>query len=156
MHEISIIQEEPKMVVGIRKRGHYRDISILLPQLFEYALSRGATIIGMPMYLWHGISVEDAYKADQKGDADIEVCIPIAAIIPETDEIKCYELQGGQMAKIVHRGPYESTSAAYEELLAWVEKSQKKIVGPIREAYLNDPRKVRPEEILTEIFAPID
>jgi AraC family transcriptional regulator len=87
MHEISVIEERPKIVAGIRKRGHYRDISIMLPQLFEYALSRGAKIVGMPMYLWHEKSVEDAYKADQEGNVDIEVCIPIAEKIPETDEI---------------------------------------------------------------------
>ena len=36
------------------------------------------------------------------------------------------------------------------------EKNGKKIVGPIREAYLNDPREVRLEEALTEIYVPID
>ncbi|MDD1742976.1 MAG: GyrI-like domain-containing protein [Methanotrichaceae archaeon] len=156
MIDISVIQEKPKMVVGIRKRGHYREIAVMLPQLFEYALGRRAKITGMPMYLWHEKSVEEAQKADQEGNADIEVCIPIAEIIPETDEIKCYELPGGQMARIMHRGSYESSGAAYEELFDWIRKNEKNLVGPIREAYLNDPREVRPEEILTEIFAPID
>jgi len=32
---------------------------------------------------------------------------------------------------------------------------QKCISGPIREAYLNDPREVGPEEILTVIYAPV-
>ncbi|MDD3248518.1 MAG: GyrI-like domain-containing protein [Methanosarcina sp.] len=30
------------------------------------------------------------------------------------------------------------------------------IFGPVREVYLNDPREVPPEEILTEIYAPLD
>jgi effector-binding domain-containing protein len=29
-------------------------------------------------------------------------------------------------------------------------------MGPIREIYLNDPREVSPEELLTEIYAPIE
>ena len=30
------------------------------------------------------------------------------------------------------------------------------ITGPTREIYLNDPMEVPPEEILTEIYAPVD
>ncbi|WP_305791978.1 GyrI-like domain-containing protein [Methanococcoides sp. AM1] len=30
------------------------------------------------------------------------------------------------------------------------------ITGPTREVYLNDPAEVSPEEILTEIYAPVD
>nr|WP_239451403.1 GyrI-like domain-containing protein [Methanosarcina horonobensis] len=30
------------------------------------------------------------------------------------------------------------------------------ITGPVREVYLNDPREVQPEEILTEIYAPLE
>ena len=37
MIDISVIQEKPKMVVGIRKSGHYREMAVMLPQLFEYA-----------------------------------------------------------------------------------------------------------------------
>ena len=128
----------------------------MMSRLFDYALGQGAKIAGMPMYLTHEKSLEEAQKADQESNADIAICIPIAEKIPETDEIKCYELPGGQMAKIVHRGPYESIGATYEKLFGWINKNDRQIVGPIREAYLNDPREVRPEEILTEIFAPID
>ncbi|GAH06344.1 unnamed protein product, partial [marine sediment metagenome] len=36
------------------------------------------------------------------------------------------------------------------------EKNNKRIIGPIREVYLNDPREVGPEETITEIYVPID
>ena len=32
----------------------------------------------------------------------------------------------------------------------------KRIAGPVRELYLNDPREVQPDEILTEIYASLD
>lgn len=156
MEEISVIKEEPKLVVGMRRVGHYKDISVMLPQLFGYAFGQNARIAGPPMFLWHEKSVEDALRADQEGNADIEICIPIAERIPETDEIKCYELPGGEMAKIIHKGPYEDCGPVYERLFAWIEKNGKMLSGPIREAYLNDPREVGPEEILTVIYAPID
>ncbi len=64
MHEISIVDERPKLVVGARKRGHYKEIAVMLPQLFEYAISQKARIAGPPMFLWHEGSVEEAQKAD--------------------------------------------------------------------------------------------
>ena len=59
------------------------------------------------------------------------------------------------MARIVHKGPFEQSAATYRQLFTWIAQQHKKIVGPTREVYLNDPRKVPPEEIVTEIYAPI-
>ncbi len=127
----------------------------MLPALFEYSMSQGAVIAGPPLYLWHEKSVEDAVKADEAGNADIEVCVPVAERILEKDEIKCHELSGGKMAKVIHKGPYEASGPVYERLFAWLQENGLKLTGPIREAYLNDPREVPPEEILTIIYAPI-
>ena len=101
-------------------------------------------------------TAEEAMEADKTGNADIEVVAPIAEAIEETEEIKCYTLSGGRMAKIVHKGPYEKCESTYNKIFAWIEKNGKKIVGPIREAYLNDSREVGLEEALTEIYVPID
>jgi len=107
------------------------------------------------LYIMHEKSVEEALKADEADNADIEVCVPIAERIPETDEIKCYELSGGRMAKVIHKGPYEASGPVYEKLFAWILENGHEVAGPIREAYLNDPREVAPEEILTIIYVPI-
>lgn len=155
MHEIEVVEEAPKLVAGMRKHGQYKEIAKMLPALFENVISRSAIIAGPPMFLWHEKSVEEAMAADEAGRADIEVCLPIATRISETAEIKCYELPGATMAKTVHKGPYESSGLAYERLFAWIEENGKKLSGPMREAYLNDPREVGPQEILTVIYAPI-
>ena len=106
-----------------------------------------------PSTLWNEKSVEEAQKADEAGNADIEVCVPIAEEIPENDEIKCYELSGGKNAKIIHKGPYEASGPAYERLFAWLLENDLKLTGPIKEAYLNDPREVAPEEISHHLCA---
>jgi AraC family transcriptional regulator len=155
MIEISVVDEKPQLVAGMRRTGHYKEIAVMLPALFEYSLKQGAIISGPPLYIWHEKSVDDAFKADEAGNADIEVCVPIAAKIPENEMIKCYILSGGKSAQIVHKGPYEACVPAYERLFAWLEENGLKLTGPIREAYLNDPREVAPEDILTIIHAPI-
>ena len=155
MNEISIVEEKPMLVAGMRQRGHYKEIAKMLQALFAYILSQQAIIAGPPLFLWHERSVEDAQRADDSGNADIEVCVPILKKIPEEEMIKCYDLPGGTMAKIIHKGPYEECGQTYEKLFAWLEDNGRKLSGPIREAYLNDPREVAPQEILTFIFAPI-
>lgn len=155
MIEISIVDEEPQLVAGMRRKGRYKEIAEMLPALFQYVLSRRGKISGPPLYLWHERSVQEAQKADEAGNADIEVCIPIIAKISESDEVKCYVLPGGRNAQIVHKGPYEACGQTYERLFAWLEENGLKLTGPIRESYLNDPKEVAPEEILTVIHAPI-
>jgi effector-binding domain-containing protein len=155
MNEVTIVEEKPQLVAGMRRRGHYKEIAKMFPALFGYIVSRDAIIVGPPLYLWHEKSVEEALKADEAGNADIEVCVPIAKKVPENNEIKCYEISGGKMAKITHKGPYEESVSVYERLFAWLEENGCKLTGSIREAYLNDPKEVAPEEILTIIYAPI-
>lgn len=152
---IEIASLEPQLVIGMRRKGRYKEIAEMLPRLFAYAMSHKAIFTGPPLYLWHEKCVEEAKTADEAGTADIEVCVPIAKSIPESEEIKCYELCGGKMARTVHKGPYQECSSTYERLFSWLDENDQKIVGPIREAYLNDPREVAPEEILTMIYVPI-
>ncbi|MFA5015055.1 MAG: GyrI-like domain-containing protein [Actinomycetota bacterium] len=155
MGEIEIINLKPQLVIGIRKKGYYKDIAELLPKLYEYASKKGAEFSGMPSFICRE-SAEEAEEANKTGNADIEVVAPIKNRIEENDEMHCYTLPGGKMAKAIHKGPYEACEATYNELFEWIKKNNKKIIGPIRESYLNDPREVGPEEILTEIYVPID
>ena len=155
MKEINIINLKPQLVLGIRKRGHYKEISEMLPRLYEYGSKKGAEFSGMPTFICHE-TPEEVEEADKTGNADIEVVAPIKERIEETDEISCYTIPGGKMAKIVHKGPYEECESTYSELLSWIKENNKKIIGPIREVYLNDPREVGPEETLTEIYTPIE
>ena len=66
-----------------------------------------------------------------------------------------YALPGGRMVRTLHRGPYETCESTYLALFSWIEEHYLQIAGPIREIYPNDPREVKPEEIITEIFIPV-
>jgi AraC family transcriptional regulator len=158
MYEINIVELSPQPVLGMRRRGAYREIAVMLPKVYEFAFKKKFKIAGYPTFVWHETTAEEAKEADKEENADIEVVVPISEIVEITDneEIRGYELPGGKMAKIVHQGPYEGCINAYDVLFSWVSEKGKRIIGPIREVYFNDPREVPPEEILTEIYAPID
>ena len=156
MEEITVVEVKPQRVLGMRKRGKYEMIATMLPHLSEFAVGRGMQIQGPPIFVCHEITPEKVMEADEAGNADVEVAIPVAGTVEETEEIKAYELPGGKMAKIIHKGPYEECGPTYEKLFAWLAAKGKEIVAPTREVYLNDPHDVSPEEILTEIYAPIE
>lgn len=154
MSEVSVTEVKPQVVVGMWNRGTYAEIGPMIAMVCEYVETCGVQIQGRPTFICHE-TPREAMKANDEASADVEVVIPVAKPIKGKDDITCYELPGGQMAKILHKGPYEKCALAYKKLFEWIAENHKKVVGPTREVYLNDPRQVSPEEILTEIYAPI-
>jgi effector-binding domain-containing protein len=154
MNEVSVTEIEPQVVVGMWKRGTYAEVGVMIAEVCEYARTSGADINGSPMFICHE-TLRDAVKANEEASADVEVVVPIANVVDGQGAITCYELPGGKMAKILHKGPYEKSAPTYKKLFEWIAANHKKVAGPTREVYLNDPREVQPEELLTEIYAPI-
>jgi len=154
--EINIIEIPSLTVLGIRKSGHYPDIAVLLPRIFEYIFSKNIDIAGMPMFLCHETGVEEAMAADAAGTADVEVAVPVIGNPEGSGEIRSYTIPGGKTVRTFHKGPYEACEPTYLKLFAWIEEHNLRICGPIRELYHNDPHEVKTEEILTEILAPVE
>jgi AraC family transcriptional regulator len=155
MSEVTISNVAPQLVVGMRKRGTYAQIRPMTLSLREYAAAAGAEVVGPPAFICHEMP-KDVVKANLQRNADVEVVLPVSIRVEDVEEITCYELPGGPMAKIVHKGPYERSADAYKKLFAWLAENHKKIAGPTREVYLNDPKKVSPDELITEIYAPVE
>ena len=155
MEEITLIEAPSLPVLGIKKRGKYSLIAELLPKIFVYAMEQHIPIAGMPMFLCHERTPEEVMAADQSGTAEVEVAVPVASPAQGRGEIQFYTITGGRMARILHHGPYEACEPTYWRLFAWIADQGLQIQGPIREVYHNDPREVRPDEILTEILAPV-
>ncbi len=154
MNEVSISNVEPLLVLGMRRRGTYAEIHPMLTKIRQHLAANGVRRAGPPMFICHE-TPKEVVRVNLQHNADVEVAIPISSPIEGADDVACYELPGGPMAKIIHQGPYEKSAAAYKKLFAWIAENHKKVAGPTREVYLNDPRKVPPEEILTEIYAPV-
>ncbi|MHA2431329.1 MAG: GyrI-like domain-containing protein [Promethearchaeota archaeon] len=157
MDEITIENIPNQKVIGMRKKGRYQElIPGMLQQLFPYIKKfENDVFCGPPMFICHETSVEEVMEADKTDTADVEVAIPISRNIDETDEMKIYNLPGGKMAKIVHKGPYDKMDQIYKKLFKWIELNGKIITGPTREVYLIDTNEVGMEETLTEIYATI-
>ena len=160
MTDITCTEIAPQTVLGIRRRGYYQEqIPKQVMELFQYVEQEKIEIAGMPVFVCHETSVEEAMQAAEEGNADIEVAVPVAAPVTITgespDDISWYEPPGETMVKAIHKGPCETCETTYNEVFAWIEAHRKEITGSIREIYLNDPEEVAEENILTEMYVPV-
>lgn len=155
-NDVSVVEVRSRLVMAIRQKGSYKDTADLIGKLYQFAQEKNIYIIGAPAFICHETTPEQIARADKEGIADLEVIFPVNQKLEDTDNIKFYELAGGKMAKILYRGPYNSISQAYNKLFSWLGQNNKKINGFTRELYLNDPAKVQPTDLLTEIYAPIE
>lgn len=57
-----------------------------------------------------------------------------------------------------HQGPYRELGETYAKLYGqWIPRSGRKLrSAPCFEMYLNDPEGNEPEELLTDIYAPLE
>ncbi len=156
MSEVTLVDVPALLVLGMRKKGHYAETSSVIGDVVQYAMASGAQLAGPPMVLMHEPGGEAAMKADSEGTAVIDVAFPIAKPVRSGELVRCYELPGGRMARIVHKGPYDACGPAYNALFGWLATQGLRVTGPPREVSLNDPRTVKPEELLIEIYAPVD
>ena len=74
--EFSIVNMEPQIVLGTRKTGPYKNIGELIPEMCQFVAQNGIQIIGPPMYICHETSEEDATKANNERNADVDVAVP--------------------------------------------------------------------------------
>ena len=155
MLEITLVEVPAMNVLGTTKTGTYALIPELLMKVFTLVQKKKATIAGPPLFLCHETSPAAVMEANEKGTAEVEVAWPVNEPVKGTKEIKAYVLPGGQMAHVVHKGPYETCEPTYLALFAWIEEKGLTICGPIREMYPNDPRVVPPEDIITDIYVPV-
>jgi effector-binding domain-containing protein len=155
MYDITIVEVAARQVLGMKKTGTYTLIPELMMKIYEFTVKKKIEVTGPPFFLCHEITPEAVMEANEKGTATVEVAWPVSGTVKGTREMKVYELPGGKMVHTVHRGPYESCEPTYRKLFAWIASQGLRISGPIREVYPNDPRVVKPEEIITEIFVPV-
>ena len=148
-YDVIVKNVEPQLVASIRDTlPSYQHIGMFFEELYTYLQRYGAG--GLAVAIWH----DEGYKAS---DVDGEAIAFLKEPVPESGRIKVYELPGVQMASVVHHGPYNTLSQAYDAALKWVEMNGYKVVGPTREVYLYNTTPVRQDDpsYVTEIQFPV-
>jgi AraC family transcriptional regulator len=72
-------------------------------------------------------------------------------------EVKITTLPKMRVAYVRHTGPYEECGSAWEKLMTWAGPAG--VLGPDTQMAgmgYDDPETTPPEELITEIYAPLE
>ncbi|RDE24945.1 AraC family transcriptional regulator [Motiliproteus coralliicola] len=156
MMDVRIEQiEQPIPIVGVRHQGPYIEIGKAFEKLNAWLMQVDAwrylkTVIG----IYHDDPTCVAPQ-DLRSHACAVLKPDHGLAIP--DEVEQLEVAAGRYAVLRFKGPYAGLQQAYHWLFSvWLPQSGEELGDqPCFEDYLNNPREVAPEALLTDIYLPL-
>ena len=142
-------------LLALHHEGSYRAIGDSFMRLFSWAGPRG--LVG-PFVKSVGVYYDDPRNvAEASLRSDACIAINPSAKIEVAEGMGMIDSPGGDFAVATFRGPYERLDEAYEWLFGvWIPESGLGVRDePVMEFYLNNPQTTKPEDLLTEICAPL-
>lgn len=148
---IELVRLERQQVVTFRKvvpqAGLGQWFAEVFPLLFTEILGQGGTPAGAPFARY--------YNSDPKA-FDTEAGIAFTGTVKAPSGARVTSLPGGEAAKTVHIGSYETISSEYMRLADWLAKSGKKPGDGPWEVYVDDPDTTPPAHVKTEVYWPVE
>ena len=153
--EVTITRKKPLRVACARATGPYMQSSAeAWRRLMEWGMDKG---VFAPGASYIGIGHDDPSTTPPER-IRYDACVTVAPDFEAPGEAMVSEIPGGDYAVVVHKGPYEELMKTYMWLYGvWLPQSGREAsLRPGYEVYLNDPAKVAPDELLTEINVPLE
>lgn len=150
---VKIEHKDPIRVAFMRHVGPYSQVGATWDR-FLPALGKEGWLGSDLLFI--GICHDDPDVTPQ-GKIRYDACVSIPdRFVPEGD-IGVQVIPGGEYAVTTHFGPYNRLGQTYAKLLGqWLPRSGRELgATPCFEVYLNDPQSTEPEELLTDIYAPL-
>jgi AraC family transcriptional regulator len=151
--EPEIRQMEEMKVIYIQAIGDYNNVGPAWGRLCEFAGMKG--LLG-PDTMMFGLSHDDP-DITETSKLRYDACIVVDRSVEPEGEVGVKTIAASKYAVFVHKGPYNKLNKSYNDIFRnWLPASQYEPGNsePI-EIYLNDPEKVEPEDVLTEICIPL-
>ncbi len=148
-HNCELKEQSAQPALTVRTHATVQD----LPQLFgktygeimQYLGELGEQPAGMPFAAYYNMDMQNL---------DVEIGFPVMRKLAGKGDIRAGEFPGGKVASVMHVGPYDQCSAAYDALAQWIRDHGYEATGIAYEVYLSEP-DVPPQEIQTLIFYPL-
>jgi len=151
-YDVVIKKVEPQLAAAVRRViPAYEQVGQLYGELFAHVGQHGGRPAGPPLAIYHDHEFRER-------DADVEAAVPLAALLPGSEQVSVRELPGiEQAASMVFKGAYEGIGEAYNTLLAWTGTNGYRIAGPVREVYLRGPESgPDSSSYVTEVQVPVE
>lgn len=153
--EVRIEPLPRRRLLGVAHHGDYQGIGQAFGRIVVLGLARGLIGPGtVSLGIYHDDS--DVTPADRLRS---HACMTVPEDFgPAPEGFELLDLEGGEHAIGVHLGPYERLHESYRWLFGqWLPTSGREPADrPVHEIYVNDPRSVRPEELITHVCIPLE
>lgn len=105
---------------------------------------------------WLGISFDDP-STTQSNKCRFYACLTIDKPINPRGKIGCKNIKGGLYAIFTHKGSYSGLNEYYKNIwFGWLPSANYRLrQATFFEKYINNPDKVKEEDIITEIYIPV-
>jgi AraC family transcriptional regulator len=144
----------PLRVIFKRHVGAYEEVGPVWGQLAFWAGRR--RLIG-PTTVFLGI-VHDDPDVTAPHRMRYDAAITVGENVAAEGDIGIQVIDASRYAIVRHNGPYETIAATYARLCGeWLTQSGKELrSAPALEKYLNSPRDVSPDQLMTDIYLPLE
>ncbi len=155
--EIRIATLPARHVAYVRHVGPYNQVGDAWKALMKWGWSK--MMFGKPDTF--GLCYDDADVTDAS-HCRYDACIVVDEKTKPKAPVALQDLPAASFAVATHNGPYDRISETYAALFAAV--ASREIAGrrwrlgdpPSLEKYLNDPRKTKPEDLVTEVMVHVE
>jgi AraC family transcriptional regulator len=148
--EITEKRIEEAKVAYIPYKGSYEKIPELMQEVAEWVMDKGLKMTGLVYGAYFNTPEEVPEEELQyeigfsfEGDA-----------LPE-GKIGIKEIPEHSVLAAMHQGPYTAVGPVIKAVVEYAVENNYDIVGPITEAYFNDPMETPESELLTEVRIPV-
>jgi AraC family transcriptional regulator len=152
--EVVVKRINPMRVAFVRHVGPYADCGPAWEKVCRWAAE---TREYGPDTLCIGISYDDP-DVTPPDKIRYDACLTVGAGVTPSGDVAIQEIPGGEYAVVTHQGPYHELSKTYAALFRqWVPASGRELrSAPCLEIYRNDPSTTPPEQLLTDIYLPLE
>jgi len=151
--KVEIKRLKPMRVAFMRHVGPYGEVGKTW-EAFLTVMGKDGYLGGNPMML--GICHDDP-EVTPPAKLRYDACLTVDESFSPNGDIGVQTVAGGDYAMTTHTGPYNHLGRTYAEFMGqWLPRSGRELSNaPCFEVYLNDPQSTPPEELLTDIYAPL-
>lgn len=137
-------------VAYIPYMGSYDKIPELIHELEQWILEKGLEMTGLVYGTYFNTPEE---VPEEKLQYEIGASFA-GDTIPE-GKIGIKEIPEHTVLSAMHKGPYTEVGPVIHAVVEYAKNNGYDIVGPITEAYLNDPNVTLDEKLITEVRIPV-
>lgn len=148
--EIEEKRIEEAKVAYIPYVGSYDKIPELMQEVGKWVMEKKLEMTGL-VYGTYFNSPEDV----SEDKLQYEIGFGFKGEAEQEGKIGIKEIPEHSVLAAMHKGPYTNVGPVIHAVIEYAVKNDYDIVGPISEAYFNDPMVTPEEELLTEVRLPV-